>query len=349
TNNRTLEHQHLALSEIHRITGHEQLFDTLFVYENYPMDAAAMAGDRELVVTEFTSHESTHYPLSIVALPGSELRLRVEFDTAVFDETRISTLIDRLRQVLAAMAADPARPLSSIDLLDEREHARLQEFGNRVVLTQPAPAEASIPELFGAQVLRAPEAVALVSGDRSWSYRELDEAANRVAHLLAGGGVGPGASVALLLPRSAEAIVAILGVLKTGAAYLPIDPAVPAARLQFMLGDAGPLAAVTTAALRPRLAGFGGLTVIDIDDPAVAAQPSTGLAPPAADDVAHIIYTSGTTGTPKGVAVTQLNVTQLFAGLDIGVELGPDQVWTQFHSYAFDFSVWEIWGALLHG
>src|SRR6185437_14639198 len=130
TNNHTLEHQHLALSEIHRITGHEQLFDTLFVYENYPMDAAALAGDHELIVTEFTSHESTHYPLSIVALPGNELRLRVEFDTAVFDDASISTLIERLQQVLAAMAADPTRPLSSIDLLDEREHARLQEFGN---------------------------------------------------------------------------------------------------------------------------------------------------------------------------------------------------------------------------
>ncbi|WP_156750234.1 non-ribosomal peptide synthetase, partial [Mycobacterium sp. E2479] len=349
THNYTLEHQHLALSEIHRITNHEQLFDTLFVYENYPMDTAALAGDDELVVTEFTSHESTHYPLSVVALPGSELRLRVEFDTAVFDHSDIGTFVERLQQLLAAMAADPARPLSSIDLLNESERARLQEFGNQAMLTQPAPVAASVPELFTAQVARAPEAVALACDDRVLTYRALDEAANRVAHLLAGYGVGPGTSVALLFPRSAEGIVAILAVLKTGATYLPIDPAVPAARLEFMLGDAGPVAALTTAQLRPRLDGFGALMVVDIDDPVVAAQPSTALAAPAADDVAHIIYTSGTTGTPKGVAVTQRNVAQLFAGLDIGVELGPDQVWTQFHSYAFDFSVWEIWGALLHG
>ena len=142
--------------------------------------------------------------------------------------------------------------------------------------------------------------------------------------------------------------MAILAVLKTGAAYLPMDPALPAARIGFMVDDAAPIVAVTTADLAERLDGYD-LTVIDVQDPRIDAQPSTPLPAPAPDDVAHIIYTSGTTGVPKGVAVTHHNVTQLFDGLDIGVELAPGQVWTQFHSYAFDFSVWEIWGALLHG
>ena len=142
--------------------------------------------------------------------------------------------------------------------------------------------------------------------------------------------------------------MAILAVLKTGAAYLPMDPAQPAARMQFMVADAAPVAAVTTPGLADRLDGCD-LLVIDVNDPAVDSQPSTALAAPAADDLAHIIYTSGTTGVPKGVAVTHHNVTQMFDALDIGVELAPHQVWTQFHSYAFDFSVWEIWGALLFG
>ena len=112
-----------------------------------------------------------------------------------------------------------------MDLLDEAEHARLDEIGNRAVLSQPAPAPVSIPVLFAAQVARTPEAVAISCGDRSLTYRELEEAANRLAHLLAGHGAGPGQCVALLFTRSAEAIVAMLAVLKTGAAYLPLDPA----------------------------------------------------------------------------------------------------------------------------
>lgn len=180
------------------------------------------------------------------------------------------------------------------------------------------------------------------------SYRGLDEAANRLAHLLIEHGAAPGESVAVMASRSARAIVAILAVLKTGAAYLPVDPAVPAARLEFMLRDAAPIAVVTTAELLPRFDGVA-VPVIEFDDPAVASRPTTAPPEPAPDDIAYTIYTSGTTGAPKGVAITHHNVTRLFDALDAGFGLTPDQVWTQCHSYGFDYSVWEMWGALLHG
>ena len=330
--NHTLEHQHLALSEIHRVTGHDQLFDTLFVYENYPIDTGALSGVDELAITEFTTRESTHYPLTVEALPGAELGLRVEFDTDVFDAAGIEALIERFKRVLVAMTADPTRSLSSMDLLDAGEHARLDGWGNRAVLTQPAPAAVSIPVLFAAQVARTPEAVALTCEGRSLTYRELDEASNRLAHLLAGQGAGPGQCVALLFPRSAEAIVAIVAVLKTGAAYLPIDPVLPAARIGFMLADAAPIAAITTAALADRLDGCD-LTVIDVDDPRIDSQPATALPAPAPDDLAYLIYTSGTTGVPKGVAITHRNVTQLLESLRCRRLPAPGQVWTQCHSY----------------
>ncbi|HWS92469.1 MAG TPA: condensation domain-containing protein, partial [Mycobacterium sp.] len=346
THNDTLEHQHLALSEIHRVTGHEQLFDTLFVYENYPIDTTALSGVDGLAITEFTSREYNHYPLAVMAAPGHELGLRLEFDTDVFDAASIEALIERLERMLVAVTADPTRRLSSIDLLDAGEHARLDGWGNRAVLTRPAPPAVSIPVLFAAQVARTPEAVAISCGEHSWTYRELEEAANRLAHLLAGHGVGAGACVALLLSRSAEAIMAILAVLKAGAAYLPIDPGLPAARLGFVLEDAAPIAAITTAGLADRLEGRG-LLVIDVEDPRIAGYPCTGLPAPAPEDIAYLIYTSGTTGVPKGVAITHRNVAQLLESLDAG--LAPGQVWTQCHSYAFDFSVWEIFGALLHG
>ena len=345
--NDTLEHQHLALSEIHRITGHERLFDTLFVYENYPIDTAAPLSAHGLAITEITGRESTHYPLTVVAVPGRELGLGVEFATDVFDADRIEALIGRLERVLVAMTADPARRLSSVDVLDGGEHARLDGWGNRAVLTRPAPPAVSIPVLFAAQVARTPDAVALTFEGRSMTYREVEEAANRLAHLLAGHGVGPGECVALLLSRSVEAVVAMVAVLKTGAAYLPIDPGLPAARIGFMVADAAPIAAITTTGLADRLDGCD-LLVIDVEDPAVDTQPSTAPPAPAPEDIAYIIYTSGTTGVPKGVAITHHNITQLFAS-PTSFTPTAGQVWTQWLSYSFDFSVWEIWGALLHG
>ncbi|MDH6193927.1 amino acid adenylation domain-containing protein/non-ribosomal peptide synthase protein (TIGR01720 family) [Mycobacterium frederiksbergense] len=249
------------------------------------------------------------------------------------------------------MAADASRRLLSMDLDDADERADLDEWGNRAALTKSASAPVSIPALFAEQVTRDPEAVAVSFGDSHMSYRELDEASNRLAHLLIGHDIGAGQRVALLFSRSIDAIVAILAVLKTGAAYVPIDPSVPDARLKFVLGDAAPVAAVTTADLADRLDGHG-LAVIDVSDVAASAvdsYPSTALPVPSHDDIAYLIYTSGTTGVPKGVAIPHHNVTRLLDAIAPRMELSAGQAWTQCHSLAFDFSVWEIWGALLRG
>ncbi|MFI5511753.1 amino acid adenylation domain-containing protein, partial [Mycobacterium sp. NPDC051804] len=272
----------------------------------------------------------------------------VEFRTDVFDAASVEAMVDRLQRVVVALCADPSRRLSSIDLLDEREYVELQTWGNRAALTVPVSASLSIPALFAAQVARAPEAVAITYAAHSWTYRELDEASNRMAHLLSGHGVGPGQRVALLLARSPQAVISILAVLKTGAAYLAIDPGQPVARMDFMLADAAPAAAITSAGLADRLAGHE-LLVVDIADLAIDSQPVGALPAPSPDDVAYLIYTSGTTGIPKGVAVPHHNVTQLLDSLDADLNMSPGQAWTQCHSLAFDFSVWEIFGALLHG
>ncbi|WP_139802005.1 non-ribosomal peptide synthetase, partial [Mycobacterium angelicum] len=346
----TVEHQHLALDEIHRIAGHDRLFDTLVAYENYPLDTSA-ADAHALSITEITNRDFTHYPLALIAMPGPQLRLRLDYATEVFDAAGIDTLIDRLQRVLRAMTADPAQPVSSMDLLDGAEHARLDQIGNRAALTAIPAAPVSIPELFAAQAARTPQVVALVCGGYRLTYRELEAAANRLARSLIGNGAGPGEVVGLVLPRGAGAIVAILAVLKTGAAYLPIDPAVPPARMRLILDDAAPIAVLTTAELaeaNPCLAA--GTQVIDVDDPAIdACHPGHPLPAPDAENIAYILYTSGTTGTPKGVALTHRNITQLFGALHGDLRPVAGQVWSQWHSYAFDVSVWEIWGALLHG
>ncbi|WP_165612673.1 AMP-binding protein, partial [Mycobacteroides chelonae] len=147
---------------------------------------------------------------------------------------------------------------------------------------------------------------------------------------------GPGRCVALLFSRCPEAIVSIMAVLKTGAAYLPIDPVHPDARIAFMLEDAAPIVAVTTDASADRLDGHG-LPVIDVGDRAIQDYGCAGLPAPKADDVAYIIYTSGTTGVPKGVAIAHRNVTQLLESLDPSLA-APGRAWTQWHSYSFDIS-----------
>ena len=338
-----------------RSLTHHPLIQVMLAWQNFPGysdDPAAESALGDLQITGLSTNTQTARMDLVFHLgqlwteAGEAVGLggSVEYRTDVFDAASVEGLVDRLERVLVAMTADPGRRLSSLDLLDADEHARLDEVGNRAVLSAPVPAPVSIPVLFAAQVARTPEAVAVSFEGLSVTYRELEEAANRLAHLLAGHGVGPGQCVALLFSRSAEAVAAILAVLKTGAAYLPIDPMVPAERIGFMLGDAGPVAAVTTADLAARLDGYG-LLVIDVNDPAVAGQPATALPPPGPEDIAYLIYTSGTTGVPKGVAIAHRNVTQMLGSLD--AQMPAAGVWSQCHSLAFDFSVWEIWGALL--
>ncbi|MCV7075529.1 amino acid adenylation domain-containing protein, partial [Mycobacterium szulgai] len=346
--NNTLDHQHLGLSDIHRITGQVRLFDTLCVYENYPIDTSVATGRHELTITEIIGREYTHYPLAMIAVPGPQLTLRIEFATEVFSAAGIDLLFARLQRVLDAMVADPGRRLCSIDLLDAAEHAMLDAIGHRGVLTANPPPPVSIPELFDAQVLRTPDAVALTFNGTHITYAELGAAANRLAHALICHGIGIGDVVALLMPRCADAIVAILAVLKTGAAYLPIDPAHPDARIAFMIEDAAPVAAVTTNGLRSRLTRHG-LVVIEVSDPDIDTQPCNAPPAPDADNIAYLLCTSGTTGIPKSVAISHRNVTQLFRSLASGVMPAAGQIWSQCHSYGFDFSVWEIFGALLHG
>ena len=279
---------------------------------------------------------------------GDQLSLSAAGAGRTFSDSDVEELARRLEGILVAMAADPARLISSIDVLDTGEHDRLDRWANRETLTEPARRSLSIPEVFATQVARSPEAPALTFNDCSLSYGELDRASSRLAHLLVNHGAGPGQSVAILLPRSSDAIVTILAVLKTGAAYVPIDPAHPDSRIEFMLADAAPVAAVSTGALADRLYGYD-LPIIDLDVPGVPTP--SDFAPPApdADDIAYLLYTSGTTGTPKGVAITHHNVIQLLDSIPASLAAGSSAVWSQWHSYSFDVSVWEIFGALLNG
>ena len=340
-----------------RSLTHHPLVQVVFAWQNLPGNTGDLAagpalGDLQVTrmpVDTQTARMDLTFSLSEHWTDSGEpagIWGTVEFRTDVFDPETVTTLIERFERVLEAITTDPTQQLSSIDVLDTGEHARLDEVGNRAVLTRPATA-VSIPALFAEHVARAPDAVALRCGDRSWTYRELDEASNRLAHLLTGYGAAPGA-----VCGAAVSALGRGGHRDAGGAQdrggVPGDRPGAARRPDRVhVADAAPIAAVTTTGLRSRLDGCD-LAVIDIDDPHCTLNPAPRLPAPAADDIAYVIYTSGTTGVPKGVAITHHNVTHLVES-SRRPHLPAAQVWTQCHSYAFDFSVWEIWAALLGG
>ncbi|MFE4646340.1 amino acid adenylation domain-containing protein, partial [Streptomyces sp. NPDC056730] len=279
--------------------------------------------------------------------PGP-LRVAVGYSADLFDENTVAGLVQRFTRVLEAAADDPHARISSLDILGAGERAAL--------LTAPVPVagpSGTLPELFAAQAARTPDAVAVTFDGAHTTYAELDARANRLARVLADQGAGPDHLVAVALPRSTDLVVALLAVLKAGAAYLPVDPDYPADRIAYMLEDAAPVLLVTAGDLPARLPGD--TPVLPLDTPDTARRlagagttaPDTGT--PLPGHPAYVIYTSGSTGRPKGVVVPHRNVTRLFAATRHWFGFDADDVWTLFHSYAFDFSVWELWGPLLHG
>ena len=283
----------------------------------------------------------------------------LEYATDLFDQATMERALTHLQRLLAAGLAAPETPVSRLPLLDEAERAALTDGRNQIV---NFPVTETLATAFAAQVARTPDAIAVSCQGQHLTYAALNARANQLAHLLRAHGVGPEMIVALQLERSPDLVVAILAVLKAGGAYLPIEPATPPERLRFVLEDAGPAVVLTDDGRRTTDGGAGAdsrttlpagpWAVIDLaaDGPAIARQPATDpppLATPA--HLAYCIYTSGSTGQPKGCLVTHANVMRLFAATDAWFGFDPHDVWTLFHSAAFDFSVWELWGALLYG
>ncbi|KUN96932.1 non-ribosomal peptide synthetase [Streptomyces caeruleatus] len=345
-----MPYQHLGLADIQRIAGLGELFDTAVVFENYPVDPSAVA-DGEVRLVGGETRDATHYALTLVTMPGARLRLRLDHRPDLVGRQEAHRIAARLVRLLQTLAADASVPAGRVDALEPAERRRLlTEWNGTSPATGPT---ATLPELFAGRAARTPDAVAVTHDGTSLSYAELDARANRLAHLLAARGAGPERLVALALPRSADLVVAVLAVLKSGAAYVPLDPQYPADRLSFMLSDARPTLLVTTEASAAGLPAHDApRLVLDAEDTTAAlaecpdSDPHPELTP---DNTAYVIYTSGSTGRPKGVAVPHGNVVRLFDATEHWFGFGPDDVWTLFHSYAFDFSVWELWGALLHG
>ncbi|HET9379251.1 MAG TPA: amino acid adenylation domain-containing protein, partial [Streptomyces sp.] len=339
------------LTQLSDVPSGSPLFHSIVAFENYPFDEARTAGSG-VRLAGVTSRDATNYPLVLRAHHGERLGFDLAYDPALFDAPTVRSLADRLCLLLTELADGTERPLRDLAWTTAEERRRMLTDWNGTEEGRPAQ---TLTDLFEAQAARTPHAVAVTCGGEHLDYATLDARAGRLAHRLAEHGAAPERFVALALPRSCDQVVAVLAVLKTGAAYLPIDPQSPAERLGHLLADAAPVTLVTTTATAPRADGTG-VPVLLLDDPDTAAdlarRPATGPAParrPLPLSPAYAIYTSGSTGRPKGVVVPHANVVRLFTRTAHWFGFGPDDVWTLFHSYAFDFSVWELWGPLLHG
>lgn len=280
--------------------------------------------------------------------------LTVDGNPALYDEDQVAAHGRRIADFLRRFATRPDEPLGLLDTAADEEAAGMPEYAERAAEARaghrPGP---TLPELFHRQVAARPDAVALTDGDREVTYRQLDADANRLAHRLRSRGAGREDLVALALPRSADLVTAVLAVLKAGAGYLPLDPGQPAARTAAVLAAARPALVVTAPDADIDLPGE--LPLLELKEDAAGqdrpAQPDDEPPPAGAGehDCAYVIHTSGSTGRPKGVVVTHRNVARLLSTTAEWFAFGPDDVWTLFHSHAFDFSVWELFGALLTG
>ncbi|WP_410870786.1 non-ribosomal peptide synthase/polyketide synthase [Nocardia sp. A7] len=340
-----------------RARNRHPLFQVALVLQNFTVPALEAAGlrvepvDFDAAVAKFDL-QFTVAESDDIDGRANGMSIEIAYATDLFAQDSVAVLARRFTQVLAAVVADPTVVIGDIQLLSAEEQQRTlhdwSSTGASVAATD------TMVDRFARAAALDPNAVAVKAGDTTLTYDELDAWSNRLARRLVAAGVGPESLVAVALARSVELPVALLAVLKAGAAYLPIDPNYPADRIEYVLDDARPHCAITNDDTGLAHGWFGGPVI----DPAAgnltdfAAEPMTDAdrhTPLAPANAAYVIYTSGSTGRPKGVVVPHANVVALLDNTASRFDFGPSDVWTMFHSYAFDFSVWELWGALLHG
>ncbi|MCK0093500.1 non-ribosomal peptide synthase/polyketide synthase [Rhodococcus sp. F64268] len=341
-----LDHHHVDLNTLDRHVGAAVGFDTLTVFESYPVDAAGMSADTDIAgmrVTGITGRDAAHYPLSIVAHTDTAMHLRMKYLPEVFDRSEVAVVADRIVAALTTLAGDPGARLAQRTVLTAAE---------REVLTPVrGPAGGStltLPELFAATAAAHPDAIAVTDGVVAVTYRDLDDRSNLLARSLIDVGAGPDTAVALGIARSVESVLAIWAIAKTGAAFVPVDPRYPAERVAFMLADCGATVGVTTAAHRgglPDTVQWFDLHGFDLHSPeAGTGAPITDTArtrPLHLDHAAYLIYTSGSTGRPKGVVTTHRSLHNFALDQRERFGAGPGSNVMHFSSPSFDASIFE--------
>ena len=333
---------------LRRDVSHSPLFDVLVIEQN--VDPYELTLDGLQVKAFNVDFAVSKFDLSFYFSSTPQgLDVAIVYNPDLFFDSRIERMGRHFRELVASILDDSSLPIGRLNLLPEAERELLlHDFNPRLV--QSCSRETLVGR-FEAQASRTPDAIAVTFETRGISYAELNEKADRLARYLCSLGIGVNKPVAVYLERSIDLIVGLLGILKAGGAYVPLDPTYPRERLALMIDDAQVSVVLTQEAIAGNLPEHGARTILLDAHWAMIASIREGISLPGVhpENTAYIIYTSGSTGKPKGVIVSHNNVVRLFSGTEEWFHFGASDVWTLFHSYAFDFSVWEIWGALLHG
>ncbi|MFH7596930.1 amino acid adenylation domain-containing protein [Streptomyces racemochromogenes] len=340
-----MDHQHVGLAGIQRAAGLGALFDTTVVVENYPLDLESMrelAGGPRLAGVE--GSDATHYTVNLIVLPGERLRLHLDHRTDVLDARTARSLGEALERLLTTVADAPGTAVGEVDLLSAEQHRLIREWNGTAV---PVP-DTTLVELFERQVARAPQAPATVFRGERLTYGELDARAELLARALRARGAGPEGIVAVALHRSTEMVVSLLAVLKAGAAYLPVDPSLPADRIAYLLSDAEPVLLLADDAVAAALPVSAELPRLD---PGAVHDGDPGAVGPAplSSHPAYVIYTSGSTGRPKAVVVEHAAIVNRLLWMQDRYRLGADDRVLQKTPFGFDVSVWEFFWPLITG
>ena len=347
------QYEFSSLVEVHgwsEVPRGTPLFESIVVFENYPLDTSLQASHESIAIAEVENTSAIDFPLTMTAFLRPELALRIEYDSERFEETEIARLLSHFEMILAEISnATTETRLRDLSMLSATEREQqLREWNPSPV---PLPAAASIVQLFEAQVERTPEALALIFGERRLSYRELNERANRLGHYLQESGVGPEDFVALLFDRSMEMVIGLLAVLKAGAAFLPLDPTYPDARLSYLLADSEAGWLLTNASLAKRAVSTTARTLLlDELEAQIATRRKENLKSRLlAQNAAYLMYTSGSTGQPKGVVISHCNLMSYAAGAGNALQLRNTDRFLQFAALGFDVLVEELFPTWMAG
>ncbi|CAH8773155.1 non-ribosomal peptide synthetase [Paenibacillus dendritiformis] len=336
----------------------QNLINHIIAFENYPVDEQMeQAGDQQhgdLTITDVQMEEQTNYNFNVTVVPGAEIEIRFDFNAEVFNKDSIERLKGHLVHLLEQVTDNPEITVGELELVTEAEKADL--LGRFNDTTTEFPRRKTLNQLFEEQAELYPDNVAAVMNERQLTYRELNERSNRLARKLRETGVEADQLVAILAERSLDMVVGILAILKAGGAYVPVDPDYPEERIRFMIEDSGAPLLLIQKHLHEKT-DFAG-TRLELDDfvwgdrgaDSADALDASNLEPISGPgNLAYVIYTSGTTGRPKGTLIEHKNVVRLLFNHKNLFDFGPSDTWTLFHSFCFDFSVWEMYGALLYG
>lgn len=349
--NEIIPYRQFPLLEMQRLTQKRPLFEVGFHYDHFHI----YEGILDLPQIEFLNlYHSEELDFPFVAkfslIPGSSsLELKLLYDAKQFDSSQVEQYGKYYQTALSSLANNPLAPFHSQSLMSDEEQKNWLLVAN--VDNESYISQESLVSAFTKAAAQYSQKAALSFQDVTLNYAELEAKSNCLAHYLQSKGVGTETLVGLCLNRSEELVVSILAILKAGGAYVPIDPSYPSERIDFLLGDSGISLLVTQKEALSQISSCQ-TEIVVLED--IASELNLHSQQPVAvtilpDHPAYVIYTSGSTGTPKGCIVTHANVIRLLKATQGWFEFNSEDVWTMFHSYAFDFSVWEIWGALLYG